>query len=215
MFDSVRLVCYITRTGDHSWAWSSYRSVVMDLEIDLDFLDPVAEGVIRGRDLQEDDVKSTVTPAQPPVEGRSRRIRERHHTLALAVAEGAGKTDKQIALEHGYSPATLYRLRNDQVFMELVDHFRAGMDAAQADAFQRMTDLCADAIDEIDQRLDEKPGDFTTNQLMKLVELTADRTGFGPQTKSELNVNIGLGDKLSAARKRVEANLIDITPNKE
>lgn len=174
------------------------------MDLDLNFL-TVGGGVTRGRDLVPDDVGKGAEGGSPV-----RRLRERHHALARAVAKGM-KTDKQIAIEHGYTPQTLVRLRTDSSFQELVDFYARGFEAVQRDALDRLKDLSLEAMDELGDRLETDPDSFSNGQLMELTKLTTDRTGHGPSTKQEVNVNVGFGARLSAAAERVKT--IDITPN--
>lgn len=177
----------------------------------MDLLDDILslEGVstTRGRDLTLADMSKAADGAGPV-----KRLRERHHALARAVAEGL-KTDKQIAIESGYTSATLSRLRTDPAFCELVDFYARGFEAIQRDALERLKELSLDAMGEISDRLEEDPESFSNGQLMELTKLTTDRTGFGPSSSSEVNVNVGFAKRLSAAADR--AKIIDVTPEKE
>ncbi len=175
------------------------------MELDLDFLE--VGGVVRGRDLASTDLENGAGSTGP-----IKRLRERHHALAREVA-GGGKSDKQIAIEQGYTPATLTRLRSDPSFIELVDFYARGYDADKKDMLDRLTALGEEATDELRERLETKPDEFSNGQLMELTKLASDRTGFGPSSKSEVNVNVGFGARLSAAAEREK--LIDVTPNKD
>jgi hypothetical protein len=58
---------------------------------------------------------------------------------------------------------------------------------------------------------------MSLDTLTELVKMGADRTGFGPQSKStNVNVTVDFGARLEAARRRVaERKVIDVTPGVE
>ena len=175
------------------------------MELDLDFL---SEGsAVRGRDLTAADVEKGTAP---PV-GALQRIRTRHHSLARSLAEGT-RTDKQVAFEHGLTPQRLVQLKQDDNFVELIAHYARDLDAARADAFKRLQDLSLDAMDEIADRLEAEPESFTNKELRELSAMSLDRTGHGPSSNANVNVNVGFADKLQAATQRVaQQRTIDLT----
>jgi hypothetical protein len=147
------------------------------------------------------------------------RVTQRHRSLAQAVARNGDKvTLKQIALEHGIIPSTLYRLCQDLTFKEMVAHFRADLEMELQDAEERMVILRDSSIDVLQARLDEDPDSFTVGQLTQLMTLTADRTGLGPSSKTDVNVNVGFAQRLNQARTRarqIEVEARDVTPKED
>lgn len=148
-----------------------------------------------------------------------KRLSERHHALARML--GSGVEVQESAYANGYEPARVHMLLQDEAFKELVEHYRIIPDAVYADLHQRLSGLSIDAADEIDRRMvedanrdeGEAPA-ISTSQLLNIVTIGADRTGFGPATKStHIHIHAGLAARLDAARKRV-AQLRDITPEK-
>ena len=148
-----------------------------------------------------------------------KQLSERHHALARALA--GGMLVVEAAYANGYQPERVHMLMQDGAFKELVEHYRIVPDAIYADLHQRLSGLAVDAADEIDRRMvmdanreEGEPASISTGQLLNIVTIGADRTGFGPATKStHLHIHAGLAARLDAARKRV-AQLRDITPDK-
>lgn len=133
-----------------------------------------------------------------------RKLRDRHHRLAQHLASGLSERDAAIIC--GYDLSRVSILKNDPAFKGLLEFYRE----RQAEKFDGVGDKLAtitnEAMDELIDRLedDDIRGDIPLKTLMELAELGADRIGYGKQTKNEsLNVNVGLADTLSEARKRV------------
>lgn len=71
---------------------------------------------------------------------------------------------------------------------------------------QMMADLGLEAAHEIRERLEEDPKQFRNNELLGIVERTADRTGHGPVTTQNQNhLHVHLASRLEEARKRMDA----------
>lgn len=160
------------------------------------------------RELEPEDKVRLEEPrgsAAPPI----KRLRERHHTLARYLAQGTPPSEAAIIC--GYSTSRVSILLSDPAFSELVEHYRKELAARYFDGHQVMAELHIDAAEELRERLEEAPEEFTAGQLMELLRSTADRTGLGPSTKQEVNVKIGLADRVAAARERV-AKMRDVTP---
>jgi hypothetical protein len=161
------------------------------------------------RELEEHDLLRLAEPREttaPPI----KKLRERHHALARMLASGLAPGEAGIAC--GYSGSRVSILQGDPAFKELVGHYRAGAAERYFDGHSVMAELHIDAVEELRERLEDDAESFSHGQLMELAKLTADRTGFGPSVKSEVNVKIGLADKLAAGRARV-AQMRDVTPD--
>jgi hypothetical protein len=131
-----------------------------------------------------------------------------------------GMPPQQAAIVCGYSGSRISILQSDPAFMELIAHYREVRTERYFDGMQSMAELHLDAVEEIRDRLEEKPEDFTHGQLMELMKLTADRTGKGPSTKSEVDIKIGLADRLQSGYARVQAlraqqQMRDVTPGED
>lgn len=135
------------------------------------------------------------------------RIRDSHHNLARLLAEGLKDVD--IARITGYSPSRISILKADPAFSELVSHYQRDKSEGFATVHERYVALSKDAAEELQARLDEKPESFDNEELMELTKLAADRTGFGPK-QTNVNINLDLADRLTAARKRI--GTLDLSP---
>lgn len=131
-----------------------------------------------------------------------KRIGERHHALARNLA--GGMSSGEAGLVAGYCGSRVSILLDDPAFKELVQFYRRDVNAQYRDMHQRLSGLALDAAEVLADRLEDAPDDISTGQLMDLVKLGADRTGFGPQSSStNVNVNVGIASRLDAARQRV------------
>lgn len=131
-----------------------------------------------------------------------KRLSERHHTLARAVA--SGMTMEQAAAVAQYDISRVSILKSDPTFKELVEFYSREKDAAYRNMHEGMAALGSDVVKELHERLEEDPDSFSIGQLNELTKTLADRTGFGPATtNTNLNINVNLADRLAAARKRL------------
>jgi hypothetical protein len=138
-----------------------------------------------------------------------KKLRERHHALARQLALGTHPGEAAIIC--GYSASRVSILQSDPAFSELVAHYRAGAAERYFDGHSAMAELHVDAIEELRERLEETPEEFSHGQLMDLAKLTADRTGLGPSSKTEVDVKFGMADRMAAGRIRAAA-MRDVTP---
>lgn len=141
-----------------------------------------------------------------------RRIRDSHHAMARLVAEGRPGTE--ISALTGFTPSSISILKNDPAFAELVAFYRAEQRDAYASLADRMALLSLDTIQELQDRLANAPETFSIDDLQEQVKLLADRTGHGPQSRSDVRVtHVGFAERLEEARRRAEgAKLIEHSP---
>lgn len=141
-----------------------------------------------------------------------KKLRERHHALAKMLASGVSEGDAAIAC--GYSNSRISILKSDPSFQELLNFYGDKAKERFYDVNESLGALSRDAVEEIRERLEEEPESFTVGQLESLAKLALDRTGHGPSTKTEVNVKVGMADRLEAARLRAQERrkMIDITP---
>lgn len=131
-----------------------------------------------------------------------KRLSERHHALARNLASGMSPSEAAVIC--GYALSRVSILQDDPAFQELLAFYRQDVELAYRDLHTRLSGLALDAADELADRLEENPETISVGQLMEVVKLGADRTGFGPQSSStNLNVNVDLASRLQAARERV------------
>jgi hypothetical protein len=142
-----------------------------------------------------------------------RRITDRHHAMARAIALGA--TTAEIAVIYNMSTVWVNGLKADPAFRELVAFYARADDLTMRTTVQRMASVANDAIDLIEERLEneETRDKVSIGQALEIAKTFADRTGNGPQSTSvQINVHAGLADRMAAARRRAQEAMIDITP---
>lgn len=164
------------------------------------------------RDLRQEDLilLSLERGVKPP---SLKALRDSHHSIARCIAEGKNGVETQLIT--GYSASRISILKGDPSFQELVAFYKTKVeeikDQAFIDAQAKLAALNSDAIDELADRLNDKPEGFANDELLDLVKLASDRTGLGPQSKStNVNVNVDLAARVSAGRARVAR--LQITP---
>lgn len=137
-----------------------------------------------------------------------KRLTERHHNLARNLASGMAVGEA--ATFCGYTISRVSILQNDPAFKELLEFYREDAARPYRDLHVRLSGLALDAAEELSNRLEEEPEKISIGQLTELTKLGADRTGHGPQSSTNLNVNIDLAGRLEAARKRVALRKFEV-----
>lgn len=162
-------------------------------------------------ELSDLDIESLMTERaiKPPA---VKKLRDRHHALARMLAEGMDEGTCAIALRYDSSRVSV--LKGDPAFQELVRHYRNLVNDEFLDMQKKLASLGVDAADILQERMEETPDEISTPQLMQLLTIAADRTGNGPSSKTEVNVKVGIADRLAKARER-SALARDITPKGE
>lgn len=180
--------------------------MLFDREITLRRGGRVAATAEVTRELTKTDILAASGLRDAPATQPIAKLRERHHALARALALGVPLVEA--AAVTGYTTARIQQLQQDPAFTELITFYRSQVDAKQLDLVDRMASLAADAVLELHERLEENPDSFENDDLVSLVKAVADRSGYGPQTKTtNLNINMNLADRLAEARKR--AKIVD------
>lgn len=158
------------------------------------------------RELTPEDLLAAGGLRSAPVTQPLAKLRDRHHALARALSTGMSHVEASVVT--GYTPERIHQLSNDPAFTELLDFYRGQTTEAVIDLTARMTVLSSDAVNELQDRLEVTPENFTNKELIELVKTTADRTGHGPSPSStQVNINVQLADRLAAARARAQAFL--------
>jgi len=165
-------------------------------------LAPVMVRALTGEDLSKLEEEKGSTPPS-----LMKRLSERHHALARNIA--SGMPDYEAAAITGYSPSRISILKSDPTFKELVHFYREKVDAKYADLHERLAGLSLDAARILQERMEEAPEKITDGHILEIMKSGADRTGYGPATRSDVNVNVNIADRLQAARKRVAARTIE------
>jgi hypothetical protein len=157
--------------------------------------------MVVGADLTQADLDS-LQDERGTVAPQLKKLRTKHHALARAIASGIGDGDAAILI--GYTASRVSILKSDPSFNELVRFYTAKVDDKYLGMHERMAGLGLDAVNELSDRLDEDPEAFSNTQLMEMASRMADRTGHGPSSSTNVNVKVGLADRLAESRKRME-----------
>lgn len=147
-----------------------------------------------------------------------KRLSERHRNLARVLA--AGKPDWEAAIITGYTPSRISILKSDPAMRHLISHYQEDRDIAYQTVYEKAAALSSDIIDELADRLENPDEDnvLSNGQLLEAFKALADRSGNGPSSTVESNVNVSISDRLQAARKRaLDARLLEakVIPNGE
>lgn len=132
-----------------------------------------------------------------------KRLSERHHALARNLA--MGMDHRQASIIANYSESRISILLSDPAFKELLAFYREPYEEVVRDIADQYAEMAKDANEELIQRLTDAPEDFSVGQLLEISKTGADRIGYGPQSTSNVNVNVDLASRLQEARKRVSA----------
>ena len=145
------------------------------------------------RDLSEADLAALNLPRGGTPPRSLARIHASHHSVARCLA--TGMKSAQVALVTGYTVARIYQLQQDQAFQALVADYQTEAKSVFADLAERMNDLSLDAIEILQERLHDSPGEFTIPVLLDVVKAFADRTGHGPNQEVHLKMSTDLIDR--------------------
>lgn len=131
--------------------------------------------------------------ANVPLEGAVHRnplqaIRNSHHKLARLLA--SGERDYIAAAMCNYSITTVNYLKADPAFQELLALYEQQVQEIFIDRNELMADIHTDVLGEIQRRLTETPEQFTPAALTELHKSLADRSGHGPSSNVNANLNI-------------------------
>lgn len=109
------------------------------------------------------------------------KMRVRHHAIARLLA--AGRKPAEIARIMDVTPTSISMLERSPAFQALLLEYMNAMDKEAIDSYTRLKVLNHLGIDELTDRLLNKAEEFKPAELLKLVEVTSDRTGLGPTSK--------------------------------
>jgi hypothetical protein len=170
-----------------------------------------SEGAIAElRPLTDDDLVLLAAPREAERQPL-KQLRHKHHALARALANGLSEGEAGIVA--GFTPSTVTVLKTDPSFAELV-RFYEGENARTFDAInEKIVGVTVAALDEALERFENEPEKVPFSIIKELIQLGADRTGHGPSTTQNLNVNIGLADRMAAAQKRLDATRHEPPPS--
>lgn len=131
------------------------------------------------------------------------RLSERHRTLARLLA--VGKSATEVAAITGYTESRIAILKSDPAMQNLIRHYSEEVDIVFTQTNEKLAQVASTALDVLQDRLedDAQVAEMSVAQLLEVVKTAADRSGNGPSTTQQVNVTVGIADRLEAARKRM------------
>lgn len=157
----------------------------MTLNLDLEFTIGSARGrqakplgMEFVRELEDGDKPLILAP--PPLGDKPptiAKLRHTHHQLAKQLA--MGKPAVEAGLMTGYSSSRISILQNDPAFMELIEYYKANIEAKFAEFHERLAALGQHAVDELQDRLEDGTEKFSKKELMELMKLCAENRAPG------------------------------------
>jgi DNA-binding CsgD family transcriptional regulator len=147
---------------------------------------------------------------KPKVLSSLTMLSERHRNLARLLA--MGKPAWECAIITGYTESRISILKSDPAMQNLIKHYTEEKDIVFVQAHEKMAQVASTALDVLQDRLEdpEHVAKMSDGQLLQIVEVAADRSGLGPSSKSEVQVNVNIADRLEAARRRAhESRMIE------
>lgn len=131
------------------------------------------------------------------------RIRESHHAVARALAEGL--TNAEVSIRTGYSASRISILKRDPAFVELTEAYAMGVKAEFELAQTLARGVTMTALQEIQERLeDDSDQEISLGQLTDIIDTTAKVAGLtGQPNKTTVTLmSESMTVKLNRARER-------------
>lgn len=126
-------------------------------------------------------------------------IKDSHHMLARLFA--LGYTSNEVSEMAGYSISRCSILRNDPLFIELVNHYKGMVDEQfkeTTDEYFRLAEAArVKTMRMINDKLDDEE-ELSVSELLKIHDSTADRTGYPKRTIAH-NVTTDFAARLDQA----------------
>jgi hypothetical protein len=146
---------------------------------------PSAEAPTVVRAITREDLKLLDKPMYHSTQPLQ-KLRFTHHLAARCIAEG--RTNVETAEITGYSTVRIGTLLQDPTFKELVAAYREEVQGKWLGVQERLAALGIAMTEEIQERLDQAPDKFSSEELRRWVETLLDRGGFGPTKTANVNV---------------------------
>lgn len=125
------------------------------------------------RELSEDDLPALHSPPAVPAASLE-KLRHVHHEAAKLLANG--NKDIDVALVVGMTPARIWQLKQDPAFQELLSFYSEQKEAVFADALEQLKNLGLTALQEIQERLVERPESFSLREVLDVMKESFDRS---------------------------------------
>lgn len=138
--------------------------------------------ILRLHQVKDGDLGSEPRPLQ--------KLRHSHHGLARLVASGTRL--EECSLVTGYDAGYISNLQKDPAFQNLVGYYKEQVDQKFLDVHERIKSIGLDFLQELHDRLLADGVKFTNRELMEAIQLTLDRSGFGPTSNVKHSGGIAL-----------------------
>lgn len=155
------------------------------------------------RNLSVEDLIAKGSAEQSTKAPPLKELRVQHHSIAKMLAQG--HKPGAISAILGIGAARISILQADEAFKELLAYYQdmsqKEFAATEADMAKMLHGLGVDSISVLHERLLEEPEKFSPKELASIIQLTADRSGFGPTATVNNNVTHSLdADTLARIR---------------
>jgi SpoVK/Ycf46/Vps4 family AAA+-type ATPase len=127
------------------------------------------------------------------------RLSDRHHSVARLLA--LGHAPWEVSAITGYDPSRIAILQSDPTFKHLLACYREAEGQGVADLAARVRDAAATAVTKVLERLEEDPT-IEFSDLSRATRDLLDRAGYGAKSTKEVNINVGLAERVELARQR-------------
>jgi hypothetical protein len=121
------------------------------------------------------------------------KLRASHHELARLLAASYSRADASIMT--GYSVERIAVLCLDPTFADLVANYRARNAEAGQDITGQLLNVALDSLQEFRERLESRPEQISSSELIAAAKLGFDRAGHGPSSTQR---NVSISAQLSA-----------------
>lgn len=124
------------------------------------------------RELTPSDLAALPSPKSKPHVVKT--LRHTHHLAAKLIAEG--RKNQEVCAITGYSPSRVSILKQDPAFQDLVAYYAEQVREAFTNVHAKLAALGEACVEELMERLDDKPESFSHNQIREVMEATLDRS---------------------------------------
>lgn len=138
-------------------------------------------GGLRVLDIRDATEEDFGTP-MAEVDFSIKRIRATHHEVARLLA--VGHKNVEVAAMTGYTPQTVSNLQNNPMFQELLAVYQSRRDDQVFSIARKLDSVAGLALEELADRLENTPEEFTPSQLREIARDMADRVGYSPIKKT-------------------------------
>ena len=137
-------------------------------------------------------------------------IRDIHHKVAELLASGLRPIE--VSRITGMSSVRISVIKNDPTFIELLKFYREGQQEEAVKDVNRLQMLSRTAVGELQSRIEERPEEMKTADVLKIAAFGADRTGHGPSTTVNQRVAVLTADDVLRLKQEAHSHGVKIIP---